>query len=76
MLYRKNKTMELLGNQFYMQTIKGEAADAFNDMLNAYRANGCVHYADIAMDAFMLGYIYGKRAERAKKKRECQKGRI
>lgn len=68
MLYDANKTMKLLGQQFYYQIIKDERKDAFNDMMNAHRSEGHIHYFDLAMDAFMLGYIYGKRADRARRK--------
>ena len=69
MLYNANATMKMLGGNTYSPIfIGGVAADAFNDVLNAHKAEGHTHYIDIAMDAFMLGYIYGKRAERAKKK--------
>ena len=66
--YDTNETMKMLGCQYYLNIFKNEKRDAFNDMMNAYRAKGNIHYVDIAMDAFMLGYIYGKREERKKRK--------
>lgn len=70
MLYDANETMKLLGKQFYYQILNDERKDAFNDMMNAHRTEGRIHYFDLAMDAFMLGYIYGKRVERARKRRK------
>lgn len=69
-LYEMNETMKLLGEQYYSEIFKGGSPEreAYNDMVNAYRENGNTHYADVAMDAFVLGYIYGKRAERARRR--------
>lgn len=69
-LYEMNKTMKLLGEQCYFEILKDSSPEreAYNDMMNAYRENGNTHYADVAMDAFVLGYIYGKRAERARRR--------
>lgn len=70
MLYNANATMKMLGNQCSMKLI-GEGAIAENDfrnVLSAHRANKTSSYFDIGMDAFMLGYIYGIRAERARRK--------
>lgn len=71
MLYDANKTMKMLGCNIYAPIFRnGVAADDFNDVLNAHVNEGSMHYFDIAMDAFMLGYIYGKRAERARRKKQ------
>ena len=69
-LYEMNDTMKLLGEQYTFELLKegSPEREAYNDMMNAYRENGYVHYADVAMDAFVLGYIYGKRAERARRR--------
>ena len=69
-LYEMNDTMKLLGEQYYLEILKDGSpeSEAYNDMMNAYRENGYVHHADVAMDAFVLGYIYGKRAERARRR--------
>lgn len=70
-LYEMNDTMKLLGRQSYLEILKENSVErnAYNDMMNAARKSGSTYYADVALDAFVLGYIYGKRAERAKKKR-------
>ena len=68
MLYETNATMKMLGRNSYSPIFRdGIAVDAFNDVLNAHKNEGHMHYFDIAIDAFMLGYMYGKRAGRAKK---------
>ncbi len=69
-LYEMNETMKLLGNQYYLEVLKDGSPEreAYNDMMNAHRENGHVHCGDVAMDAFVLGYIYGKRAERARRR--------
>ena len=65
-LYRMNDTMELLGHQC---TMGFAGFDKLEDIFAAHRAKGTNNYYDVATDAFSLGYIMGKRAERAKRKR-------
>jgi len=67
-LYESNKTMRLLGYQYYSQIFNSERIAAFDDILKAHMAKGKLSYSDIAMDTFTLGYIYGKRTERMRKK--------
>ena len=58
-LYEMNDTMKLLGEQYYLEILKDSSpeSEAYNDMMNARRENGNTHYADVSMDAFVLGYI-------------------
>lgn len=69
-LYKMNKTMEMLGKQNYDKVIfdGGDKQHAYEDMMDANRKCGRTYYGDVAMDAFTLGYIYGKREERAKRR--------
>lgn len=69
-LYEMNETMKLLGKQNYGRDIydNGAKQKAYTDMMDAIRACGRTYYGDVAMDAFTLGYIYGKRKERSKRK--------
>lgn len=69
-LYEMNETMKLLGRQSYLEILKKDSAErnAYNDMMNAIRECGRTYYGDVALDAFALGYIYGKRAERARRR--------
>lgn len=70
LVYNANSTMKMLGKQCSIPLIEKEgiAGNDFQDVLSAHEANGTSDYFSIAMDAFMLGYIYGKRAERARKR--------
>ena len=65
-LYEMNDTMKLLGEQYTFELLKegSPERESYNDMMNAYRENGHVHYADVALDAFTLGYIYTASAQR------------
>lgn len=65
-LYRMNDTMKLLEHQCI---IDFAGFDKLEDIFAARKAKGTNNQYDIAIDAFSLGYIMGKRAERAKRKR-------
>lgn len=68
-LYSANSTMKMIGEQRSSLLCKGGIAlDDFKNVINAHRANKTNNYFEIGADAFFLGYIYGKRAERSKKK--------
>ena len=69
-LYDTNETMKMLGQQSAAEIIGtgGIAAGDFQNVIAAHLINGRTNYFEVGMDAFMLGYIYGKRAERAKRK--------
>ena len=70
-LYGMNETMEMLGYQCPISLLCGEgvAAKDFKNILDAHRKHGTYSLIDIGIDAFLLGYIYGKRAERAQRKK-------
>ena len=71
-LYDANKTMKMLGNTRPLEIIgKGQVAeDDFKNLMSAYRdVKAYPNYFEVAIDAFMLGYIYGKRAERTRRKK-------
>lgn len=71
-LYDVNETMKVLGHQCPTDLLCGDgvAGKDFKNMLDAYRKNGIYSLYEVSVDAFMLGCIYGKRAERSKKKRQ------
>lgn len=71
-LYDANKTMRMLGNACPLAIVgKGQIAeDDFENLISAYRdVKAYPNYFEVAIDAFMLGYIHGKRAERARRKK-------
>lgn len=70
-LYDANETMKMLGKQYPCKLLceGGIAAEDFENMLDAYRKEETYTRFEIAMNAFMLGYIYGKRAERERRKK-------
>ena len=71
-LYDANKTMRMLGNARPLEIVgKGQVAeDDFKNLISAFRDVKCYpNYYEVGIDAFMLGYIYGKRAERARRKK-------
>lgn len=72
-LYRMNDTMELLGHQRVSNFAAGH--EMMNEVFKAHKAKGTNNYYDVAIDAFALGFILGKRAERAKKKCRTRGGR-
>ena len=65
-LYSKNDTMKMLCKNHYMTALNGQTFSKLDDILEA-RPFSCTK--DTAMDIFMLGYIHGKRAERARRKK-------
>ena len=62
---KTNETMKLLGYQYYFSAI-GEKG--FKEINNILKANPYTATMETAMDLFVLGHIYGKRAERARRK--------
>lgn len=64
--YNENDTMKLLGYQYIMEIMCNEKVR--EDMGNIAKARPGESSRDMAYDCFMLGYIYGKRAERRKKR--------
>lgn len=73
MVYNENETMRILGRNTvaheYLST-GGIAEEDFYNLLNAHKANWNGSLFEIGMNAFTLGYIYGKRAERARRKQD------
>ena len=65
---KTNETMKLLGYQYYFSII-GEKG--FKEINNILKANPYTATMETALDLFVLGHIYGKRAERAKRKDKC-----
>ena len=65
-IYEKNSTMQLLGEQYFHIFWGNDSARKSVDEIA--EARPCSFTPDAAADLFMLGYIYGKRAERAKRK--------
>lgn len=65
--YEMNETMRLLGNQYPIDVFWGndEVRKGIEEIAEARPRS--FDY-DSAADIFMLGYIYGKRAERKRKK--------
>lgn len=65
-IYDVNDTMRMLGNQDSSIAYNGDARKQIDEIAEARPYSFTL---DAAADIFMLGYIYGKRAERTKKKK-------
>ena len=75
MLYRENKTMEMIGHQCFLHLLSkdyGIAKEDFGNLLDAYDNQVEYDLVEVTANGFMLGYIYGKRAERARRKKMHQ----
>ena len=70
-IYEKNKTMKMIGESTIYNLIfsDGEPHDDFWNVLKAHAEDKTNDIFHICTDIFALGYIYGKRAERAKRKK-------
>ena len=67
-LYNANETMQLLSMQTIGAIDKSDHAKAdIRNLLTAYSNANEHDVTMLVLDAFQLGYIYGKRAERQKK---------
>ena len=68
-MYNENETMFMLGQNcsFGLVGKGGIAEKDFTDVLEVHRRYG-TEYCSVALDFFMLGYIYGKREERSRKR--------
>lgn len=64
-VYDKNATMKLLGYQYFNKILSNDSYHAMQDLIKARPGES---NKDMAYDCFTLGYIYGKRAERRKKR--------
>lgn len=62
--YRKNDVMELIGAQEMEPLVDG----GYDDLKWIAKAYGIDRPPHIMWDAFQLGIIYGKRAERTRRK--------
>lgn len=67
MVYRKNDTMIMLGKNCAVETFLGNE-EVKKQMEDIKEARPHSFTLDAAADIFMLGYIHGKRAERARRK--------
>ena len=65
-IYNTNDTMRLLGKQNAADVL-GEVQ--FSEIDNIAEARPFNFTKEAATDIFMLGYIYGKKAERTRKKK-------
>ncbi len=67
-IYEANKTMTILGYQYPQNIIGVEsvAREDFSNLIKAHAENKTSNIYELAMDSFMLGYLYGKRVERHK----------
>ncbi|MBR5129218.1 MAG: hypothetical protein IKU67_04095 [Firmicutes bacterium] len=63
--YTMNDTMKMLGKQCPLSTI---GTRGFMEIRNILEARPHTATLDTAIDIFALGFIYGKRAERSKRK--------
>lgn len=70
-IYDRNDTMKLLGKQetYFFLGLDTEPGQQFNEIKEAHRYD--FNY-NLALDAFSLGIIWGKRTERAKRKGEVK----
>ena len=65
--YNANETMKLLGQQS-MAYVLDRYPEVEEQITEIARARPYSFTLDAACDLFLLGYIYGKRAERARRK--------
>lgn len=63
-VYEANETMKLLGHQCPADMITSEIVEQMNEITEARKYTTTF---ETALDMFLLGYIHGKRAERAKR---------
>lgn len=67
MIYTQNKTMQLIGYQHSELAILARAD--IRRVCQAHQSRPAISFTDLAIDAFILGTIYGRRSERAYRKR-------
>lgn len=72
-IYKANETMRIIGNQSICEYIdEGRPAhDDFRAVLEAHRQAESNNLFSVGMDFFMLGVMYGKKAERANKQHKA-----
>lgn len=70
--YTANETMKLLGKQYHSAIIDARVYAEIKDILQAHgfdnALNNAFNLGMMGVDIFMLGFIYGKRVERARKR--------
>lgn len=71
--YEANDTMILLGHQDIIGVYTQEARKQMNEIVNARRFTTT---RETALDMFMLGFIYGKRAERRRRREKASRGGV
>lgn len=68
-IYKTNDTMRMLGKQHAIPPF-WENEEVMQQIAELAQARPCQFTYDAASDIFMLGYIHGKRAERARRKKQ------
>jgi hypothetical protein len=70
--YRKNDTMKLLGKQNYAGRVESTTCEELRDILRGHDCCEKVVESDfmlrIMLDTYMLGFIYGMRHERRRRR--------
>jgi hypothetical protein len=69
MKYKRNETMEMLGKQHVLMIFeRDEIYISFKETFEANMNDNPIINTSAGIDFFMLGYIWGKRDMRAKRK--------
>lgn len=72
-LHSQNETMRIIRHNGVGIILENEnIGKDLNNILKAHREKDTTYLSTVAMDAFLLGYMYGKRAELARKKARMQ----
>lgn len=66
-VYEANETMKLLGHQYYGVAYDPEVRKQMDDIVDARRFTTTFN---TALDMFMLGFMHGKMADRARRKKK------
>ena len=70
MKYNKNETMQMLGHQYIFPLFECEdVVKQYREAFKAIKEEHPLMNEIECIDLFMLGYIWGKRTERAKRKK-------
>ena len=76
-LHSQNETMRIIRHNGVGIILENEnIGKDLNNILKAHREKDTTYLSTVAMDAFLLGYMYGKRAELARKKARMQQEEI
>lgn len=73
MKYEANETMKFLGKQYPDKMINNEQYNQLKDIKAAYMDNHNFDITGMIIDAYILGYIMGKRNERDRRKKRAEK---